>query len=79
LASFVPEPQNEYDRLAVAVHVDGTRVGHVNRLQTSAFRRWFEAGTLAARVFRINGIPGWPRLFLFVEVAAQGTKMPRAA
>jgi hypothetical protein len=79
VVSFIPEPQNEYDPQAIAVRLDGTRVGHVNRLQTRAFHRWFEAGTLGGHVFRTNGMPNWPRLFLFVEVTAQGTKMPRAA
>jgi hypothetical protein len=69
------EPENEHDPNAVKFSIDGTTMGYVNRLQTSAFNQWLKTATICAVVERINGKPERPRVFLFVRVRPSGARI----
>jgi hypothetical protein len=62
------EPENKYDARAVVFSINGITIGYVNRLQTEAFQRWLTTRHIDAKVERINGKAGRPRLFLFIRV-----------
>jgi hypothetical protein len=65
---FQPEPGNEHDQNAVMVQVRGQKIGYVNRLQTSAFKRLLAEQNVSSVVERLNGRPGKARAFIFVWV-----------
>jgi hypothetical protein len=62
-ATLVPEPDNPYDPNAVAVYIDGRKVGHLPRLAAQAFapvgRRLAEQQQVGACSATITG--GWDR------------------
>lgn len=67
---FEREAENLADPNAIKIaRMDGTTVGYVNRLQANAVGRWLDAGEVSASVFRINGRPEYPRLFVRAEIA----------
>lgn len=41
-ARIVPEPDNQYDPLAVAVHIGGVKVGHLSRDDARAYRPYLD-------------------------------------
>jgi hypothetical protein len=68
VASFRPEPSNEFDPNAVMICVGEHRIGYVNRLQAPAFLSWLKDRRLEAVIERVNGNPDRPRVFVFVRV-----------
>lgn len=70
------EPTNPKDADAITYSVGGKLAGWVNRLQTTAFRRWIQEGRVRASVDRVNGTPEYPRLYVMVEVS--GSEAQRA-
>ena len=67
---LLPEPENEADENAVRMEIDGRKIGYVNRIQAPAVRRWMDQGcALSGSVFRTNGLPSGPRVFVFLEVS----------
>lgn len=67
---FNREPENLADPNAIRIsRVDGTTVGYVNRLQANSVGNWLDEGQITATVFRINGRPEYPRLFVRAEIA----------
>jgi hypothetical protein len=42
-ATLVPEPENPYDRNAVAVHVSGHKVAHLSRAEARRYQRAIQA------------------------------------
>jgi hypothetical protein len=66
---FVPEPDNEFDQYAVAIHYNGQRIGYVGRAHIGAFHIWMERGYVVnAIIDRVNGKPERPLVYLFVTV-----------
>lgn len=66
--AIVPEVGNEHDARAVAVEIEGCKIGNINRLQVEPFRLWAAQGRIEAWVERLNGRPDRPRLFLYVRI-----------
>lgn len=67
---LVPEPDNPYDRNAVAVHVDGAPVGHLSRKMAPAWQPMVAAanaeGFIVAGTASIwGGSPDKPNLGVF--------------
>lgn len=63
VAMLIPEPTNEYDRDAVAVTINGLKVGHLSREEARYYRplvdRTIKAAGVATVEARICG--GWDR------------------
>ncbi len=72
------EPANESDSNAVQIlREDGEPLGYINRLQCERVLNWVRLGAIEARVFRFNGRPVYPRLFLIADISPR--VMSRAA
>jgi len=67
---FVPEPQNDVDADAIAIHHRGRRIGYVPIPMLSAVHRWMKVGHIDAHIDRLNGKPERPLVFLFLSVTA---------
>lgn len=66
---FRHEPENPNDPDAVVVvRSSGARLGYVNRIQSRPVLQWLTRGTIEAHVFRLNGRPAYPRLFVVADV-----------
>lgn len=69
---FVAEVNNEYDPEAVMACTLGDQcIGYVNRTQAPSIRTWLAEGSIDASVFRINGRPAYPRLFVMADIIPQ--------
>lgn len=63
------EPDNAFDKNAIAVHHNGKKIGYIDRAQASSFQSWLRKGfRVNATVERINGKPERPLIYLFVTV-----------
>lgn len=67
-ATLQEEPDNPHDPCALAVHVDGVRIGHVARQQAVGLGRLARAGAIELTVERINGQPDNPNIYLFARI-----------
>jgi len=65
---FEAEADNPHDQNAVAIFVLDQRIGYVPRQQASAIHRLCEAGSLSARVERVNGRSDRPLVYLFTTL-----------
>lgn len=65
---IVPEPHNLHDPNALQVFLGSHKLGYINRLQAGAIGTWLKEGRLSASLEKLNGRPGWPRAFIFIEV-----------
>ena len=54
-ATFVYEPENEYDSNAIAVYVSGVKIGYVKKGSTSHIRKLIESGRLESASCEISG------------------------
>lgn len=69
---------NAHDQNAVQVlRENGECLGYINRLQSERLLQWQHMGSVSAEVFRLNGRPTYPRLFLMADV--NPGKMAKAA
>jgi len=67
--SLVHQPENAHDTNAVQVlRESGECLGFINRLQSKRLLEWQQSGSIAASVYRFNGRPTYPRLFLLADV-----------
>lgn len=67
---FHREPNNEFDPGAIRIQSrTGTELGYVNRFQSGSMARWMTTGSIRGWIFRKNGLPTHPRLYIFVQVA----------
>lgn len=67
---FDPEPDNEHAPNAVAIKLNDLKLGYINRIQAPAAGRWIEQGlNVQGTIFRKNGLPSAPRVFVFMEVS----------
>lgn len=74
-ATLQEEPDNPHDPFALAIYVDGVRIGHVARQQAVGLGRLARARAIDLTVERINGQPDNPNIYLFARIrptAAQG-------
>ncbi|MFM0338784.1 HIRAN domain-containing protein [Paraburkholderia fungorum] len=69
---FVPEPFNDADKMAVAIHWSGKKIGYVPRPMLPSVHRWLDAGSIEAHIDRLNGKPDRPLVYLFVAVTQRG-------
>lgn len=65
---FEPEKDNPVDPNAIAVIANDNKIGYVNRVQLQAVSHWLSHNKVNAFIERINGRPGLPRVYMFVEV-----------
>lgn len=66
---FVPEPGNEHDPEAIAIHHNAhSRIGYVPRPYCRAMAGWLASHRIEATIDRLNGKPERPLVFLFVKV-----------
>jgi hypothetical protein len=71
---LVAEPKNKADANAVRMEIGGRKLGYVNRIQAPAVKGWMERGHIVSgSVFRTNGLPSGPRVFVFLEVSGSAT------
>jgi len=71
VVQFDTEPDNEHDPNAVAIKITDLKLGYLNRIQAPAVGHWIEQGhNVKGTIFRKNGLPSMPRLFVFLEVSA---------
>lgn len=76
---FVHEPANPQDPNALAVVVQGHKIGYVPRQQAVAVRQHYETGNLTAAVERINGSSERPLVYLLAEVQPLTAKQTLAS
>lgn len=63
------EPGNAHDPNAIQVLRQSRQcLGHINRLQCEQVLNWQNQGRVSAHVFRFNGRPVYPRLFLMADI-----------
>ena len=68
-ATFEAEPDNEQDPNALAVNVQGKKIGYVDRVRACRIKELMASdANISAHVDRINGTPDRPLLHLFVSV-----------
>jgi hypothetical protein len=65
---FEPEPTNPVDPYAIQVKAADQVIGYVNRLQAVTICKWLEHRRVASWVARLNGRPGLPRAYAFLQV-----------
>ena len=56
-AYLVLDPKNEFDKNAIAVQIEGLRVGYISRVETSEFHKLFSMNKLDA--LQVNARIGW--------------------
>lgn len=66
---FEREKDNPFDANAIAVIANDKKIGYVNRVQVQAVSHWLTQNRVRAFIERNNGRPGWPRVYMFVEVS----------
>lgn len=70
--TFEVERDNPIDSNAIAILLNGNKIGYVTRNLLSQFHHWLEEGRIVnAVVERKNGQPDRPTLYLFVELKAK--------
>ena len=66
------ECERDSDRDSDAIRVtsarNGATVGYVNCVQADVVRRWLNDGQINSSMFRFNGRPGYPRLFVRADI-----------
>ena len=62
------ERERDSDAIRVANAGSGETVGYVNCVQADVVGRWLAGGTINASMFRFNGRPGYPRLFVRADI-----------
>lgn len=67
-ATLREEPDNPHDPCALAVHVDGVRIGYVARQQAVGLGRLARTGAIELTVERVNGQPDNPNIYLFARI-----------
>jgi len=67
--NFEIEKDNPIEQNAIAVIADDKKIGYVNRVQLQAVKHWLSHNKVRAFIERNNGRPGWPRVYMFVEVS----------
>lgn len=66
---FRHEPSNVEDCDAVEIlNASGDRFGYVNRSQAKSVCEWLQNGSVRGTVFRVNGTPSHPRLFVKANI-----------
>lgn len=66
--SLVADTENSHDRSAVRiVRENGQPLGFINRLQSERVLGWMRSDAITTSVFRLNGRPEYPRLFVFAR------------
>ena len=71
--ALVREPDNAHDADAIAVHLDGRKVGYVPRRHNTVLARLLDAGKcLQARVVGLNDPEDGPRVDVRVVVEMEG-------
>lgn len=69
--SFVLEPDNEVDSNAICIFYGDNKIGYVCRGDTCKFHRLFDSKRqVSGRIFRKNGTPDRPLVYVYVEVSA---------
>lgn len=66
---FVPEDGNPHDPEAVAIYVDGRKLGFVPRQQALAIRGLLETNGIEAAIERINGSQERPLIYLLARLS----------
>jgi hypothetical protein len=65
------EQDNDADPNAVAIYLNNLKLGYLNRVQAPAVGKWINQGLVVkGNIFRKNGLPSAPRVFVFLEVSA---------
>jgi hypothetical protein len=71
-ATLQPEPDNPYDSQAIAVLVDGTKIGFIGRGLLNTFHRWLNnRSEITAVIEKMNGRPERPSIILFIAAVPQ--------
>lgn len=69
LVRFEAEPDNPHDADAVRLlDAGGDTYGYINRCQSAQVSTWTEQGMISGEVFRVNGTPSNPRLFVKAKI-----------
>jgi hypothetical protein len=72
-ATLQKEPNNPYDSQAIAVIVNGTKIGYIGRGLLNTFHRWLNTESeITAVIEKINGRPDRPSIMLYIAVVPQG-------
>jgi HIRAN domain len=78
VVQFAPEPDNSHDPDAVTVLANGQKIGYAPRQQARAIRALYDAGSLSARIERLNGSSDRPLVYLFAALRPAATMQPVA-
>lgn len=70
--TLVPEPNNEYDTMAIKVMLGANHIGYINRGQLKAFHIWLANNNVKASIERVNGRDNRPLIYLYVEISSNG-------
>lgn len=67
---FRHEADSQHDAQAVEiVNEGGLRLGYLNKLQAAKMLQWMEQGQVSAHIYRKNGRPDYPRLFIEARIS----------
>lgn len=67
--SFVPEPENPKDNMALRIEANGRRIGYVKRLQRDAVVNWLAHYDVDAFIDRFNGTAERPIVYVFCRLS----------
>jgi len=71
--SLRPEPDNQFDPLAIMVLAHDRKIGYIGRGLLNTFHRWLNTQSeIAAVIEKINGRPDRPSIMLYIAVVPQG-------
>jgi hypothetical protein len=60
---------NSSDPFAIEACWKNQRIGYIDRVQSKSFTTWIsEDRPVSAYIYRKNGTPEWPRLYLFIDI-----------
>lgn len=69
VVELIPEPNNQFDPLAIMVTLNNAKIGYIGRGQLPAFHRWLNDDKVTAIIEKINGSQNRPSIMLFITVS----------
>ena len=69
------EPDNKWDAQAVAVYLDSSRIGFVNKIQAPVVGIWLNTREIECVLLRFNGRQGAPRAYALIKVSPKNGRL----
>lgn len=65
--TFWTEPENEYDKNAIAVYQGDFKIGFVSRVMCASFLEFMKRGRVTAKICKLNGHKGFTTAYMLVS------------